>query len=105
MVIFDFIKSLFGAKKNKSKSKLIDIYIEDNKCSNQMKIIFRKDYDIQKVYADNREAAYEIKKVVVCDNCYNKINLHLEFDKKYNIIKKEIENGKIISEDEFESKN
>lgn len=67
-----------------------------------MKLLFRKSYDIQKVYAEDREADYEIKKVIVCDNCYNKIDLHLEFDKRYNIINQEIKSGKIISKEEFE---
>ena len=99
MGFLDKIKSFFSGG---SKSKLIDIYVEDNKCGNQMKLLFRKSYDIQKVYEDNRDAAYEISKVVICDNCYNKIELHLEFDKRYNIINQEIEDGKIINKEEFD---
>jgi len=102
MGIFDKIKSIFSGSDG-NNSKLVDIYVEDNKCGNQMKLLFRKSYDIQKVYKDDRDAAYEIKKVVVCDKCYNKIELHLEFDKKYNILNKEIESGKIINREEFEN--
>jgi hypothetical protein len=102
MGLFDKLKSVFtGGGFN--QSKLIDIYIEDNKCGNQMKLLFRKNYDIQKVYTDDCGTAYEIRKVVVCDKCYNKIDLHLEFDKRYKIIRQEIENGKIISEAEYEN--
>lgn len=101
MGIISKIKSIFNFT-GESKSKLIDIYIEDKKCGNQMKLLFRKSYDIQKVYENNREAAYEIKKVVVCDNCYHKNELHLEFDKRYNIINQEIKGGKIITKEEFE---
>ena len=103
MGLFDKIKSIFSGSGG-NNSKLVEIYVEDDKCGNQMKLIFRKSYDIQKVYEDNREAAYEIKKVVVCDKCYNKIELHLEFDKRYNIINKDIKDGKIISREEFEKK-
>lgn len=99
MGFLDKIKSIFSGG---SQSKLIDIYVEDNKCGNQMKLLFRKSYDIQKVYETNRDAAYEISKVVVCDQCYNKIELHLEFDKRYNIIEQEIKDGKIITTEEFE---
>ena len=102
MGLFDKLKSIFnGAGGN--QSKLIDIYIEDNKCGNQMKLLFRKSYDIQKVYENNREAAYEIKKVVVCDQCYNKIDLHLEFDNRYKIINEEITEGKIITKEKFKN--
>lgn len=102
MGLFDKIKSIFNGNGG-SQSNLIDIYIEDDKCGNQMKLIFRKNYDIPKVYEDNREAAYEVKKVVVCDSCYNKIDLHLEFDKQYNIINQEVDQGKIITKAEFEN--
>lgn len=102
MSLFDKIKSIFNGNAG-GQSNLIDIYIEDDKCGKQMKLIFRKSYDIQKVYEDNREAAYEVKKVVVCDNCYNKIDLHLEFDKHYNIIHQEVDQGKIITKKEFEN--
>jgi len=102
MSLFDKLKSIFNSDRA-NQSKLIDIYVEDNKCGNRMKLLFRKSYDIQKVYKDDREAAYEIKKVVVCDNCYNKIDLHLEFDKRYKVIRQEIENGKIISKEEYEN--
>lgn len=102
MEIIDKLKKLFSF--GGGKSKLIDIYVEDQKCGNKMKLLFRKSYDIQKVYEDDREAAHEINKVVVCDNCYNKIKLHITFDRGYNILQQEIENGRIISKKEFENK-
>jgi hypothetical protein len=46
---------------------------------------------------------YEIKKVVVCDHCYNKIDLHLEFDNRYKIINEEITEGKIITKEKFKN--
>jgi hypothetical protein len=101
MGLFDKLKNVFSG--GGDNSKVIEVYIEDKKCGNQMKLIFRKSYDIQKVYEDQREAAYEIKKVVICDNCYNKLDLRMEFDKKYNIIDQEIKDGKIISKEEYEN--
>ncbi|ADQ14961.1 hypothetical protein [Halanaerobium hydrogeniformans] len=100
MGIFDSIKNFFSKGKS---SPLIEIYLEDKKCGKQMKLIFRKSYDIQKVYEDQRQAAYEIKKVAVCDQCYNKIDLEIEFDKHYKKIKESVVNGKIITKEEYES--
>ena len=100
MGIFDSIKNFFSRG---NSSPLVEIYLEDKKCGNQMKLIFRKSYDIQKVYEEQRKAAYEIKKVAVCDQCYNKIDLQIEFDKNYKKIKESIESGKIISKEEYES--
>lgn len=100
MGIIDKLKKFFDFGGN--KSNLINIYVEDEKCGNKMKLLFRKSYDIQKVYEDDREAAHEINKVVVCDNCYNKIKVHISFDQSYNILQQETENGRIISRQEFE---
>lgn len=101
MGLFDKLKNAFTGGGN--DSKLVEVYIEDEKCGNQMKLIFRKSYDIQKVYEEQREAAYEIKKVVICDNCYNKIDLRMEFDKNYNVINQEAEDGKIINREEYQN--
>lgn len=89
MGFLDKIKSIFTGG---SQSKLIEIEVEHDRCGNQMKLLFRKGYDIQKVYEDNRDAAYEVNKIVVCDKCYKKMKLQLEFDKKYNLIEKRLEN-------------
>lgn len=59
MGLLDTIKSIFNSNQNK---KIIDFYVEDKQCSKQMKLLFRKSYDIQKVYAEDCEADYEIKK-------------------------------------------
>ncbi|SFL06645.1 hypothetical protein [Halanaerobium salsuginis] len=95
------LKNIFMGSNNNG-GNLITIYVKDNKCGNKMKLLFRKSYDIQKVYEDERDAAFEIKKVIVCDNCYNKLQLELEFDRKYNIIKQKLENGEIITEEEYQ---
>lgn len=101
MGIIDKLKNIFSL--NGSKSNLIEIYLKDQKCGNKIKVLLRKSYDIPRVYEANREAAYEIKKVIICDQCYNKIKLDIEFDKRYNILKQEIEQGEIITKKEFEN--
>jgi hypothetical protein len=102
MGFLDKIKSIFTGG---SQSKLIDIEVEHDKCGNQMKLLFRKGYDIQKVYEDNRDAAYEVNKIVVCDKCYKKMKLQLEFDKKYNLIEKSLENLDLVTKKNNGSKN
>jgi hypothetical protein len=98
MGFVDFIKNLFSGER---QTKIINIYLKDNKCDQKVKVVLRKGYDIVREYDDQKEAKYSVRKVIVCDNCYNKINLYLEFDKYYNIINKEIENGQLITKEEF----
>ncbi|MFW6287157.1 MAG: hypothetical protein ACOC2J_00190 [bacterium] len=98
MGFFDAIKRLFQPV---NQANLIHIYIQDKKCGEKIKILVRKSYDIQKIYEYGEEADYRLKKVVICNNCYNKINLTIDFDRRYNIINTEIDGGKIITENEY----
>lgn len=101
MGFFDFLKNIFQPVK---QNNLIHIYLKDNKCKEKMKLLVRKSYDIQRIYEENEEAEYRLKKVVICNNCYNKINLQIDFDKRYNIINSQIDGGEIISEENILNK-
>lgn len=96
--LLEFIKNLFSGK---GGTNLVNIHLKDNKCGQKIKVVLRKTYDIQKVYDPDEEAEYKIRKVIICDNCYNKIKIYIEFDRKYEIIHNEIENGEFITEEEY----
>lgn len=99
MGLFDFIKNIFSGDK---QADVIDFYVRDDKCGNEIKIVFRKGYDIVREYGDGDEA-YSVRKVAICDECYNKINISLKFDNKYNIVSQDVENGEIITKEDYYS--
>ncbi len=98
MGIFDKFKKVFTSS---SDSKIVNLYIEDKKCGNKMRIVLRKGYDIQKNYDDNVEGEFQIHKVIVCDKCYNNVTIDVQFDRNYNIINKKIDNGKFLTEEDY----
>lgn len=102
MGFINFLKNIF---KPANHGNLINLYLKDNKCGEKIKLILRKSYDIQRIYEDSEEADYRLSKVVICNNCYNKINLKIDFDRRYNIINKEIDKGELITEEEFNNNN
>ncbi len=95
---FDFIKDIFQPTR---LGNIIHIYLEDEKCGEKIKLLVRKSYDIQKIYEDNDQADYRLKKVVICNKCYNKISLKIDYDRRYKIIDSQLDGGNIISEKEF----
>ncbi|NLM97123.1 MAG: hypothetical protein GX175_05880 [Halanaerobiaceae bacterium] len=99
MAFFDFIKNIFKPAYN---SNLLFFYIRDRKCGEKIKLLVRKSYDIQTIYEDTDKADYRLNKVVICNKCYNKINLQLDFDQAYNIINSHIDGGELISKEEFD---
>ncbi|MGM0420518.1 MAG: hypothetical protein ACQEQG_05940 [Bacillota bacterium] len=95
MKLFNFIKSIFKSDPN-SKDDLIKFKIKDDKCGEITEIKVMKNYDISRVYDDTVEADYRLKKVVICQHCYNKINLEVLFNRNYQVISTHCENGEIL---------
>ena len=94
------LKDIFTGFFEKKDKNIIRIYLQDNKCGEKIEVLLRKSYDIQRVYEDD-SAYYKITKVVVCTKCYNKIKINITFDKNYKVITNYIENGKFITQDEY----
>ena len=98
MGFFDKIKDMFTPS---SDSDIVNIYVIYNKCGNEMRVVLRKGYDIQRIYDENKEGKYQVSKVIVCDKCYNNVVIDVMFDRNYNIVNKSIENGEFLTEEEF----
>ncbi|MFW6015743.1 MAG: hypothetical protein ACOCRK_04850 [bacterium] len=98
MGIIDFIKNIFSPSNG---NNIMKIFLKDAKCGNKIKLILRKSYDIQRIYEEDEEAYYRWKKVVICDNCFNKINVNIDFNRRYGVIDKKIDGGEFITEEEF----
>ena len=102
MGIIDKIKSLFGGGK---QSDLVEVNVKDDNCGNEIQVLFRKSSEIKRVNDKSREAEYEVNKVVICDQCYNKIKLHVDFDKNYKIINKSTKDMKLDENSTFSEKD
>ena len=98
MGFMDKIKDFFQPVNN---TNLLEIYLQDKKCKEKIKLLVRKSYDIQRIYEKDQDADYRLRKVVICNNCYNKINLEIDYNKKYNIINSEIDGGELITKEEY----
>ncbi|MEJ6950586.1 hypothetical protein [Natronospora cellulosivora (SeqCode)] len=96
MGFLDKLKNMFKPAK---KNNLIEINLKDNKCKERIKLLVRKSYDIQRIYENDQNADYRLNKVVICNNCYSKIEVKIDFNKSYKIINKDIKGGKLISEE------
>ncbi|MFW6014881.1 MAG: hypothetical protein ACOCRK_00425 [bacterium] len=98
MGLMNFLKKIFLPIK---KRNLIHFYLRDKKCGEKIKLVIRKSYDVNRLYNKKNKAKYEINKVVICNECYNKIEMKVLLDKNYNIVSKEINNGEFITENEY----
>jgi hypothetical protein len=92
---FSKIKELFLFDDTKSGKDLIDIHVKCNKCGERIDSYFRKNYDLQSSYGEEKWA-YLIDKNLVCPGCYQNITMRIEFDNLLNKINSELAGGEFI---------
>lgn len=97
MGVFNFFNKFYSKQRF---NNILEVYLQDNRCGNKIKVILRKSYDIQRIY-EEKEADFEVNKVVICDKCFNKIKINIQYDKKYNVISRKIEGGSFINKEDF----
>ncbi len=93
--IIELIKGLFNGSRD-DKDKTLSFEVKCNKCKKINEIKVLKTYDIATVYEDSQPGNYKLKKYIVCPDCYNKIHLEIFFDKRYQIITSECNNGDLL---------
>lgn len=78
------------------------VYLKCNRCGEKVALRLRKTSEIQREYGD--EAGYDmfINKVAICNKCFQRMNLRLEFDRAYRVINKQLEHGGFITPEEYE---
>ncbi|SDL90446.1 hypothetical protein [Halarsenatibacter silvermanii] len=100
--MLDFFKSLLkklGLIRGNSESDSILIDVKDDNCGRIMEVRALKTYDLHRIYEDELPGEYRLKKVVICDECFQKVFIEVFFDSRYSIESYEVEGGEIILED------
>ncbi len=94
---FKKILTKIGYSENQNND-FITLYIEDHDCGNIIEVRAIKTYDLHRIYEDELPGNYRLKKVVICDDCYNKVYIEVCFDEKYDIVFSEADGGEIFQE-------
>ncbi len=105
--MIEFFKNLLkkiGLGKN-SKQDHVLLYVKDDKCGNVVEVRAIKTYDLHRVYEDDLPGDYRLKKVIICDECYNKIHIEVFFDSNYQIVSSKAEGGEIFQEKDLQEKH
>jgi len=98
-----FFKKVFAFKSLKVAKNpevgILWLQVECGKCQEIIKVRIDKKTDLQSELLQPGESgcAFTLKKEVLGKRCSNLIEVCLKFDSRYNIISKELKNGKLIS--------
>ncbi|PNR95470.1 hypothetical protein [Petrotoga olearia] len=90
-------KQVFYNEKN-----ALVIHFKCTKCGEKFRSYLRKGYDF---VTDYETGEYKINKEYIGSNCFNKIHLSATFDRNYKLKEYTLENGKVISKEEWEGKD
>jgi len=87
-------KNLFNPN---DKSRFITFWVKCDKCGEEIKVLINKRTDLINEYENSQDKpSYLLKKEVLGNNCQNLIKLIVGFDKNYNVVYNNVENGKLI---------
>ena len=80
------------------------VFIKCNKCGEKIRLRLRKTSEI--VHGEGtKDYEYFVQKVVMGNDCFNKMETRVEFNKAYQVVNWEIAHnaGKLITKSEFDS--
>lgn len=82
-----------------NEADILWLLVECGKCQEIIKVRVDKRTDLQSELLQPGEAgcAFTLKKEVLGKRCPNLMEVCLKFDRRYNIISKEVKNGRLIS--------
>jgi hypothetical protein len=81
------------------------VYLTCDRCGEKLALRLRKSSEIQREEAGSRDYQMFINKTVVGNDCFNRMQLRLEFDGMYRVVNKQLQNGTFITKSEYESSN
>lgn len=81
------------------------VYFKCSRCGEKIPLRLRTTSEIQRREgpdADLGPGAYFVNKIVVGNNCYQRIEAVIDFDSRYNVVSSNIKNGELITKAEFD---
>lgn len=107
------VKALFGIGRERSSQPpeaaavtdlgdALQVRVVCNRCEEEIVARLRKSSDIQPNY-DGGTFAYFVQKTLVGKECFNRVEVRLEFDAKYRLTASSVRGGRLFSPPEPEA--
>ncbi len=109
MGILDKLSGILGPKGGGKATEPVDehgmyFYVRCNACGEKIRVRADKRWDLAQEYDDNdRVCGYTMDKDVLGNKCFRMMYLHVEFDRAYRITKQTVQNGTLISKEEYQA--
>lgn len=89
-----------------SKTPMYWVYVQCNRCNEKLRTNVNLNNDLSIRYAEsNSDDTYFTHKTIIGRNlCFQPIEVELSFDRQRNLVDKQIQGGRFITEEEFAGK-
>ena len=100
-----WLRSLFARSPRQGADNALWLYLTCDRCGEAIRVRVDRRYDVASNLLDPGEEgpAYTVHKDVVGDRCFQRISVTLGFDRRMQIIERQIRGGRLQTEAEFEA--
>ena len=100
-----WLRSLFARSPRQEADNAFWLYLTCDRCGEAIRVRVDRRYDVASNLLDPGEEgpAYTVHKDVVGDRCFQRISVTLGFDRRMQIVERQIQGGRLQTEAEFEA--
>lgn len=100
-----WLRRLFARPAGQEAGNALWLHVKCNRCGEVIRVRVDRRYDVASNLLDPGEEgpAYMMHKDVVGDRCFQRISVTLGFDRRMNIIERQIQGGQLQTEGESEA--
>ena len=99
-----FFKKLISILSPTPTDDVLWLYVQCANCRKKFNVRINKNTDLSPEYNDSGDSSngYLLQKEAMDDKCFRLINIRIQFDRKKEILSREIKGGKFLTKEEFE---
>ncbi len=100
-----WLRRLFAWPASQETDNALWLNVKCGRCGEAIRVRVDRRYDVASNLLDPGEggAAYTVHKDVVGDRCFQRIRVTLGFDRRMNIVERQVQGGQFQTEAEFEA--
>ena len=100
-----WLRRLFARSPRQEADSALWLHLTCNRCGEAIRVRIDRRYDVASNLLDPGEEgpAYTVHKDVVGDRCFQRISVTLGFDRRMNIVERQIQGGQLQAEAELDA--
>lgn len=91
-------EKFFGKNAVRSSADGFFLNVRCSECSEEFRLFINKSYELMQNFEENGSVTYALKKEVFGVGCKNRIHVNMKFDRRKELVSKEIKNGEFIED-------